>query len=95
MAASNTFECFRECIGLRVVGVLKDALPVNRRDLNRGTKTLVFEDGSGLTVASNGSYWRESKEQIDRAIAVRKRELDALQTDVRDVLETAGAMPGA
>jgi hypothetical protein len=54
-ATSNTFECFRDVIGLKVVGVLKDAMPPSRRDLAAGTKTLVFEDGTGLTFAPNGS----------------------------------------
>lgn len=95
MAASNTFDCFRECIGLRVVGVLRDAMPVSDRGLAKGTKTLVFEDGTGLTMAPNGSYWRESSNEIDRAISVRKRELDALNRDVADVLATAGALEDA
>lgn len=76
MAASNTFEAFRECIGHKVVGVLKDAMPPSDRGLAAGTKTLVFEDGTGFTMAPNGSYWRESKKEIDRAISIRKRELE-------------------
>ena len=91
-ATSNTFECFRDCIGRTVVGVMRDALPASRRDIAEGTKTLVFDDGTGLTVASNGSYWRESKRAIEQAIGMRMRELESAQRDIQDVLEAAGAL---
>lgn len=91
MAASNTFDCFRECVGLKVVGVLKSAMPPSDRRLAAGTKTLVFEDGTGLTIAPNGSYWRERKDEIDKAIRIRQRELEANRSDIEDVLVTAGA----
>ena len=31
MAASNTKECFRECVGKKVVGVLFDVMPLGHR----------------------------------------------------------------
>jgi hypothetical protein len=91
MTASNTFDCFRECVGKRVVGVLRDAMPPCRRDIAAGTKTLVFDDGTGLTIASNGSYWTERKDEIDRAIRIRREELEANHRDIQDVLDLAGA----
>lgn len=88
--ASNTFDCFREFVGKKVVGVLQGALPVGRRDIASGTKTLVFEDGRGLTVASNGSYWIDSKEDVDRAVSEVTEELEKLRRDTEDVLRLAG-----
>jgi hypothetical protein len=90
MAASNTKDCFREFVGQRVKGVLFNALPVGRADLNSGTKTLIFEDGRGLTIASNGSFWIDSKSDIAQAIDVAKDELENIQRDLQDVLEASG-----
>ncbi len=64
MVASNTRDCFRACVGKLVTGVMFDALPVGSRQLATGTKTLIFDDGSGLTVAINGAAYL----QIDRSI---------------------------
>lgn len=91
-ATSNTFECFRDVVGLKVVGVMKDALPAHRADLKKGNKTLVFEDGTGLTFNGRGSYWRESKENVDAAVRLRRRELADTERDIRDVLTLAGAV---
>lgn len=91
MAASNTKECFREVIGLRVVGVMFDAMPSHRADLAGGNTTLVFEDGTGLTIASNGSYWRENASDVKRAVEKKKQELTSVQRDLRDVIVLAGA----
>src|SRR5690348_14170268 len=92
MAASNTHDCFRAFIGQRCVGVMFDALPVNRRDIASGTKTLVFEDGRGLTVAANGSYWIESAEDVGRAVSQRREDLARMQLDLVEVLSLAGAL---
>lgn len=89
-AASNTRDCFREAIGHTIVGVLFNALPINRRDLASGNKTLVFDDGTGLTISDNGSFWRESKSDIDRAIRLRERELRQSQQEIEEVLTLAG-----
>lgn len=86
---ANTPACFSEFIGQRVVGVLFNALPANRRDLASGTKTLVFEDGRGLTVASNGSYWIDSAAQVRRAVAVAERDLRATEASLAGVLALA------
>lgn len=94
-ATSNTPECFRTFVGQKVVGILIDALPVNRADLNRGTKTLVFEDGRGLTIASNGSYWVERPEEVRRAIAATQRKLEDVQRDLAGTIELAGVAHGA
>jgi len=92
MPASNTKDCFREFVGKRIKGVLFDALPWSRLDLAAGTKTLVFEDGRGLTVASNGSFWIDSADDVKIAIDRVKRELKANQRDVKDVLKLAGEL---
>jgi hypothetical protein len=92
-AASNTRDCFRECLGKRVKGVLFDALPPNRPDLAAGTKTLIFGDGTGLTIASNGSFWLENPEAIKRAIALRKKKLKDMKAEIAEVLAAAGALP--
>lgn len=93
MQTSNTRGCFSCCIGRRVVGVLFDALPLGRRDLAAGNKTLVFEDGYGLTIATRGSYWTESKSDIAQAIDRKKAELDQTSAELKDVLELAGRYP--
>jgi hypothetical protein len=90
MAASNTKECFRECIGKKIVGVLFDTLPVGRRDLAVGTYTLVFDDGSGLTFKHNGAFWQESKEEIRQGIDNAKENLKHATTELEGVLEVAG-----
>ncbi len=90
MPAANTHACFSEFIGRKVVGTLFNALPVSRRDIAAGTKTLVFDDGRGLTIASNGSYWIESADEVRRAVEVRERELLTTQTELAGVLSLAG-----
>lgn len=92
MAASNTKDCFRECIWRTVVGVLFDSLPPNRLDLSAGTKTLVFDDHTGLTIATNGAHWLESAEEIHRAIALVRADLESRKRDIEEVLMTAGAL---
>jgi hypothetical protein len=89
--ASNTHECFSEFVGQEVVGVLFGAVPVGRKDIARGTKTLVFEDGRGLTISSSGSYWIDSAEDVQRAIRATKKALEATQRDLAGVLDLAGA----
>ncbi len=64
---SNNNGCFTTFIGCRVVGVLKNALPLGRADLACGNRTLVFECGWGLTIANNGSCWIESPSEIESA----------------------------
>jgi hypothetical protein len=91
MTASNTKDCFREIVGKQVKGVLFDALPVGGRgDLSDGTKTLVFDDGTGLTISSSGTYWRESANEISRAIEIARAKLKSAKRDIEDVLIAAG-----
>jgi hypothetical protein len=90
LSASNTKDCVRDLVGKRIVGVLFDALPVNRSDLASGNKTLVFDDGSGFTFNSIGSFWAETAAELERAITQKKSELSALEQDIRDVLALAG-----
>jgi|ERR1051325_864971 hypothetical protein len=89
-SGSNNSECFRTFIGCTVKGLLKNALPIGRPDLAAGCKTLVFECGWGLTIASNGSYWTESPEEIQRAIAIQKVRLAKTNHEIKHILELAG-----
>jgi len=77
-AASNTKDCFRDLVGKHIKGVLFDTLPLGRADLSAGTKTIVFFDGTGLTIASNGSFWPESADTIRQAINTAKREIEGV-----------------
>lgn len=92
MVASNTKECFREQVGKKVVGVLFDAMPPGRRDIASGTKTLLFDDGSGLTISSKGTFWCEHPEDVKRAIAEAHTALCCNQRDLKDVLDAAGVL---
>src|SRR5579872_649045 len=91
-AASNTKDCFRECVGKKVVGVLFDAIPAGRRDIASGTKTLVFKDGTGLTISSNGSWWLDSANEVKRATEVIRTELMRTKDDIEDVIKTEAAI---
>jgi hypothetical protein len=81
MVVSDTRDCFRACIGKRVTGVLFGLLPAMRSDLARGNKTLVFEDGSGLTISNDGSFWMDNPEEIERAVAHREAALRAIEAE--------------
>lgn len=89
---ANTKDCVRAIIGRKVIGVLFDALPMNRRDLSQGNKTLIFEDGTGFTFSDRGTFWLENASDIDRAIAKTELELRLRQSDLKDVLAVAGAL---
>lgn len=91
MTASNTKDCFRACVGKRITGLLFDTLPLNRTDLSAGSKTIIFDDGSGLTIASNGSFWLESENEVARGIKSKKRALELVKQDIREVVDLAKA----
>jgi hypothetical protein len=93
MTASNTRDCFRVCIGKRVVGVLFDALPVGRPDLNQGNKSLIFDDGTALTVNTNGSFWIDLPSDVRQAIAELEKRLNEAKAAISETLATAGALP--
>lgn len=88
---ANTEECFRLCVGRKVIGVLFSALPLSRRDLASGNKTLIFEDGYGLTISSSGSYWTETKDDIQQAVERKRAELGRTEREIREVLALGGA----
>jgi hypothetical protein len=90
VAASNSRDCFKECVGKKVTGVLFDAFPIRRIDLSSGSKTLIFDDGSGLTVASNGSFWTETAKDVKWAVDARIRELSDVKTEIAAALSVAG-----
>ncbi len=90
MSTANTHDCIRGLIGKTIVGVLFNALPTNRRDLASGNKTLVFEDGTGFTFSSKGTFWSETATDIARAVNTKHEELRLVEQDIRDVLVVAG-----
>jgi hypothetical protein len=89
MTTSNTYDCFREFVGQRLIGLLFDALPSNRHDLRRGNRHLIFEDGRALTLSNNGTYWIDSAEDVRAAVARKKGELSTTEGEIRDVLALA------
>lgn len=89
-ATSNTPECFSICIGRKVIGVLFDALPLSGSQA-AGTRTLVFEDGYGLTISSKGSFWTETRDDIAAAIRHKRDELGRTRSEIEQVLALAGA----
>jgi hypothetical protein len=84
-ATRSTRDCFRECIGKRVVGVLFDALPEYDPDLARGGKALVFGDGTALTIMGSGTYWITQAEEVRRAIQEKQSGLARIQRDIADL----------
>lgn len=56
MVAANTRECFTACVGKRVTSAFFESAPETRYARAWETKTLVFDDGSGLTVAGGMTY---------------------------------------
>lgn len=90
MAASNTHDCFREMVGRTVKGVMFDALPVGQPDLSTGTKTLIFDDGRGLTFTIAGAFWIDSTEDVKQAISEKISVLETIKRDLQDTLKLAG-----
>ena len=93
MSASNTHECFREFIGQRLTGLLFGVLPVDRSDIGAGTKTLIFEDGRGLTLSPHGTYWIDSAREVARGVEQRKREIANQQRELSEQLANAVVVP--
>ena len=89
MAASNTKECFSEFVGMKFIGVLFNALPLTNPALSFGNKTLIFEDGRGLTISENGSYWIDNKENVSRAVYWRCEDLNRCKAEMEEMLELA------
>jgi len=85
MPASNTVECFEHFIGRTVEGVLIDE--------DDGSKTLVFDNGEGLHLSCNGTFWIVQKDDVEKAIRQRKLELERTQKRLAGVLKLAGAKP--
>lgn len=82
--ASNTKECFRYCIGLQVIGVM----------FGNDGYTLVFDNGTGLTLNSTGAFWIEGRDAIDRMRGEHRQRLEHLTADLRDVLALSGEAAG-
>lgn len=84
MSASNTWDCFRECVGRKIVGVLRV------QDGERNLKLLIFDDGTGLTLNDNGAYWREASDTVAKFVGREKARLQELHDDLREALEADG-----
>ena len=89
-AASNTKDCFREFVGKKLIGLLFDTAPLGHADLAGDTKTMIFDDGRGLTIANNGSFWIESAEEVGRAVGLRKTELQLIANELAEVISLSG-----
>ena len=77
-------ECFTDCIGKKVIGVL---FGVNGPP---GRSTIVFDDGSGLTFDRvTGSVWLELPPHIKATIQRRLEALIATQGEIATVLGVA------
>ncbi len=83
---SNTRGCFSGCIGRKIIGVLFNI----HRSLESGTKTFVFDDGTGFTVSDNGSFWREHADDIRHAIIPLQQRLKETSEEIKSVLQLAG-----
>ena len=88
--ASNTPECFEEFTGQKLKGVLFGRLPRTAHDIAVHCKTLVFEDGRGLTINDNGSYWIEKKEDVAWAVENLRKEAERHQRTVEECIRLAG-----
>src|SRR5690348_9943814 len=81
-APSNTMEVFDECVGKRVAGVLFGN--IRRAGDQGGRLTLVFDDGSGLTMGTSPSgssavWWIEPPAAIKEAIESQSAALADVQ----------------
>ena len=90
MSAANTHDCIRDLIGKTIVGVLFNALPVNQQSIATGTKTLVFDDGTGFTLNSRGAFWSETADDITKAVKKKHHDLRLVEQEIRDVLVVFG-----
>ncbi len=87
---SNSRECLAALRDKRIVGFMENALPIGRADLASGTKTLVFEDGSGFTFSDHGSFWHESADDVARALNRVRAQLEAIGATLESLLTMAG-----
>ncbi len=92
MPASNTLSCFEEFFGQKFIGILVGELPLNDKSVSSKTKTLVFEDGRGLTISSNGSYWVNNAKDVSLAIQRVRERLERNSGSLRTILELAGKL---
>ncbi len=76
-------DCFRSCIGKRVVGFLFDSVPHGQNDLAAETQTIIFDDGTGLTFAPTLGCWMvESVKDVEKAIDNQLTKLRQLKQDI-------------
>ena len=89
----NTPDCFMKLFGKKLTGVVFNALPhgeAGRNDRVKGTKTLLFENGEGITVYNGGFYRWESSYNISVAIKQRVQELRAAEFKIMDEIGLMG-----
>lgn len=90
LPADDTGECFSYCIGKTVVGVLHDISAPRSKDVIVHTKTLVFDDWTGLTITRMGHFWIESEKDVRRAVALKQKELDKSRDEINYILKHMG-----
>lgn len=92
MAASNTEECLLELRGRTIVGVLMNA---THATTSQSTRTLLLDDGTGITWNERGAFWRESANDVKRVLDARIKELEKTQDALSRMPEHAGAVAPA
>ena len=89
--ASNTREAMSTFIGCRVAGVMAG---VEHGSTTASQNVLLFECGWGLGWSdAAGTHWTLTPQECKRLIDRRRKDLDALQHELRDVLGAAGVSP--
>lgn len=91
-AASNTEECMLELKGRKIVGVLTAAFPLVNRDLARSTHSFILDDGTAFTFNSNGSFWRETHDDVRHALKERMAELEKTKEAMTQIITNAGGL---
>jgi hypothetical protein len=87
---ANATDCLRGLIGRRVTGV------INPWPLVTGIATakgLVLDDGTALIFTSNGSFWRERAEEVQRVVKRKQDELQQAASDLQHALVMDGLLP--
>lgn len=86
MATSNMKEVFREAVGRKIVGFYDDGAHEHAGTVY----VLVLDNGAGLAFGTgNGAHYTVSAEEVERAVASRRAELERVTADLKDVVELA------
>lgn len=87
MSAANTWDCFRETLGRRIVAVVKTSRHTGE---SRTLRWLVFDDGSALVLCDNGTYWRASVDETQTVMAAERLRLKQCVEELGDALKADG-----